>query len=230
MHCSLSAIRPTDKELSRTAETTHNNLNLTIMMPHNFATNKAIDAVMALELNALTPKLRNTVLEEIHCVKSMAVQETPELVNHALGKLRHEASGLIANGGGNGYYVDALEIDTPYVQSRDFGLKFLRADLFNVNLAVKRMLNHLDLLFKFFGPLALQRPLRLSDLTKEERICLRKGSFQIMPYRDKAGRLILIFQRSMEHVSHVQRVRHACESIQRKSFFLMDGVRRQMNP
>jgi len=176
------------------------------MLPHEVTTDIDIEAALAHELTALSLNDRTKVQEEIHCVKSLAVQETPGLVECALEKLRREASGLVGSGGGN-VYVDALVMDSPYVQSRDFGLKFLRADFFNVKLAARRMLIHLELLFKFYGLEALKRPLRYSDLSREEQDCFRKGCSQVLPSRDKAGRLILILQGSMENVTQMQRVR-----------------------
>jgi hypothetical protein len=175
------------------------------MRPHVMS-DKDIEVALANELTSLSLNDRTKIEEEIHCVKSLAVPETPERVEDALEKLQREASSLVGTGGGN-VYLDALVMDSPYVQSRDFGLKFLRADFFNVKLAARRMLNHLELMFKFYGPVALQRPLRYSDLTKEEQDCVRKGPLQILPSRDKAGRLILIFQGSLANVTQFQRVR-----------------------
>jgi hypothetical protein len=186
-------------------------MSATTMLPHKIATNEEIEAAMAHELSALSLKVRTDVLEEIHCVKSMAVQETPILVDDGIEKLRRQVISLGGCAGRNDC-SDALDIDTPYVKSRDFGLKFLRADFFNVNLAARRMVTHLELLFKFYGPLALQRPLRFSDLTKKERFCIRKGVLQILPSRDKAGRLILVFQGSMDQVTNIHRVRHTCQT------------------
>jgi len=175
------------------------------MLPHEVKTDEDLVAVLANELTALSLNDRTKVQEEIHCVRSMAVQETPVLVDDALEQLRREAISLVDSAGGN-VFVDALVLGSPYVQSQEFGLKLLRADFFNVKLAARRMLNHLEVLFKFYGPAALHRPLRFSDLSKEEQECIRKGSIEILPSRDKAGRLILILQGSMKNVTQIQRV------------------------
>jgi hypothetical protein len=177
------------------------------MLPHQIKSDKDIEAALANELTALSLNDRTKVLEEIHCVRSLAVQETPELVKDALEALRREAKSLVGTDGGN-VYGDALVMNSPYVRSREFGLKFLRADFFNVKLAARRMLIHLELLFKFYGLEALKRPLRYSDLSREEQDCFRKGCSQVLPSRDKAGRLILIIQGSMENVTQIQRVGH----------------------
>jgi hypothetical protein len=188
-----------------------NKNDATIMLRNDVASDQDIEAALANELTALSLNDRTKVLEEIHCVTSLAVQETTSLVDDSLEKLRREASSLVGIGGGN-VYVDALVMDSPYVQSRDFELKFLRSEFFNVKLAARRMLNHLESLFKFYGSAALQRPLHYSDLSKEEHDCIRKGSLQILPSRDKAGRLILIFQGSMDNVTSFQRVRNTIEA------------------
>jgi hypothetical protein len=177
------------------------------MFSQEFTTGTDIEAALANELSALSLNDRNQIQEEMHCVKSLAVQETSAMVDDALGKLRQETSSLVGSSGGN-IYVEAVIMDSPYVQSRDFCLKFLRADFFNVKFAARRMLNHLELLFKFYGPVAFHRPLLFSDLNREEQDCIRRGAIQILPSRDKAGRLVQIFQRSLENVTQVQRVCH----------------------
>ncbi len=196
------------QELSRNTETLNKTAKaMTIIHPHELTEDDDIETALANQLTALSLNDRNKIQEEIHCVTSLAVQETSAIVEDALEKLRQEASSLVGSDGGN-IYVYALIGGSPYAQSRHFGLKFLRADFFNVKLAARRMLNHLELLFKFFGSFALQRPLRFSDLTAEEENCIRKGSFQILPSRDKAGRLVQVYQGSLENVTQFQRVCH----------------------
>ncbi len=175
--------------------------------PHELSADRDLEALLANELTALSLNDRNKILEDIHCVKSLTVTETPRLVENALETLRLEISCLVGAGDGN-VYVDALVMDSPYVRNRDFCLRFLRADFFHVKLAAKRMLNHLEILCNFFGPVALQRHLRYSDLTKEEQDCIRKGPIQILPSRDKAGRLVLVYHGALEHVTPFQGVCH----------------------
>jgi hypothetical protein len=64
---------------------------------------------------------------------------------------------------------------TSYVNDINFRLRFLRCELFNVNKAAKRICFFLDLVLELFGNYALQRPIRISDFTKEEQKHLRKG-------------------------------------------------------
>jgi hypothetical protein len=181
------------------------------MLPREVKLDEDIEAALANELTKLSLSDRNKIQEEIHCVTSLAVPETSVFVEDSLEKLRLETSSLVGTGGGN-VYVDAIVMESAYVQSQDFCLRFLRADFFSVKLAAKRMLNHLELLFKFFGLVALHRPLRYSDLTREEQDCMRKGPSQILPSRDKAGRLILILQGSMEKSTHAERVCKTCKA------------------
>ena len=80
-----------------------------------------------------------------------------------------------------------------YIHGDDFRLRFLRCDCFDVSKAATRLVNYLELLVDLFGDYALRRPICLSDFTKEELRHMRKGMIQLMPYRDRSGRRIVIF-------------------------------------
>jgi hypothetical protein len=169
---------------------------------------KDLEAVMASELNALTLNDRNLVQEEIHCVRSMAVKETPTLVNDALERIRQRTTQISLEGiCGSDAFREAFALNLPYVHSPEICLKYLRVDFFEVELAAMRMMNNLELLFRYFGLIALQRPLRFSDLDKEEQDCFRAGSVQILSRRDRGGRLVTVHQETAEGVNDYQRVR-----------------------
>ena len=71
------------------------------MLPQGVTLDEDIEAALANELTALSLNDRTKIMEEIHCVTSLAVQETPLLLQHALEKLRLETSRLSGTGGGN---------------------------------------------------------------------------------------------------------------------------------
>mmetsp|Transcript_13515 Transcript_13515/g.31774 ORF Transcript_13515/g.31774 Transcript_13515/m.31774 type:complete len:712 (-) Transcript_13515:1015-3150(-) len=79
-----------------------------------------------------------------------------------------------------------------YIHGDDFRLRFLRCDFFDVPKAALRMVTYLDMLVELFGEEALKRPISISDFTKEELRHMRKGMIQILPYRDRSGRRIMI--------------------------------------
>jgi hypothetical protein len=96
-----------------------------------------------------------------------------------------------------------------YVQDKDLRIKYLRADLFDAKKSAVRMIKHLNLLYKYFGVDALRRPLSLADLSKQEKDLLRAGNNQILPSRDRSGRLVAVYQGSMavDGVTDASRVR-----------------------
>lgn len=142
------------------------------------------DEMLCKELNELSFKDRTVIQEELHCVKVPKVAETPEFLGTSLEQLKKEINAVPLEK--KKAYEDALVADSKYVQSKAFQLKFLRAEKFNVQKAAVRLIRCLELLFQYYGPTALQRPLLFSDLTKKELEHLRTGCFQILPSRDRA--------------------------------------------
>jgi hypothetical protein len=72
----------------------------------------------------------------------------------------------------------------------EFRIKFLRAELYDFHKAAIRVTKWLDLLKKYFGDVALTRQIKFVDLTQQEQRILLEGNQQILPSRDRSGRLI----------------------------------------
>jgi len=139
---------------------------------------------------------RNIINEEIHGVTCMAPTESPELLDTALYSLKIELSQIEEKKAYNVAQEMYLSGDgnighCAYVDSNEFQLRFLRCELFDAKKAAARMIKYLNLVHENFGPKALTRFLRLSDLTKEEMSFMREGGYQLLPYRDRGGRRIL---------------------------------------
>lgn len=156
---------------------------------------------------------RNAINEEIHGVSCMAPEESPELINSALYGLNLELNTIQeksaynraqemyrTGGGGVGQHG--------YVNTNAFRLRFLRCELFDTKKAAARMVKYLDLMYNTFGPYALTRPVRLSDLSREEMSFLRGGDYQLLAYRDRSGRrLLCIVTNNRDDISADTRVR-----------------------
>ena len=56
----------------------------------------------------------------------------------------------------------------PFVNSDNFRLRFLRAELFDIKDAAQRMVKYLDFVLELFGPYALERAIELRDFNKQE--------------------------------------------------------------
>ena len=120
-------------------------------------------------------------------MQCLCPEETPTLVQESLKALQAELERT--------YPHSVLEklTATSYLQTDEMRLQFLRNDLFDPIKAAKRMDIYLEALVDYFGPYALERPIKLTDFTKDELKQVRKGYLQILPFRDRSGRRTSIF-------------------------------------
>ena len=247
---------------------------------------RAVDKILASELNSLSVDDREALNEEMHAVRSLAPNETPEMIQKALLELELEINKCLQRAlsslssssrpliykkgkskrhkqnGENSvsrleYLGDLLILsdsmarskfptsDTifptsvpseptvhlpkdsdngnpisgshqngnfarnkySYALSKGFLIKFLRAEFFDVKKAADRYICCIDFLVDYFGTFALERPLYLKDLDKNEQKMLKEGRLQLMPSRDRLGRRILVFLGAVGHgYSHRNRV------------------------
>jgi len=149
---------------------------------------RAVDAMLANELQQLSFQDREAVNEEIHGVRVLAPEETPEMIDAALKSMQQVIDTKILT---KLAYDEAIQRNSRYIHSRRFRLKFLRANLFDTTKAAWNFVKYLDLLYKYYGPEALMRPLYYSDLNQAETELLRAGHMQLLPTRDRSGRRVL---------------------------------------
>jgi len=222
---------------------------------------EALDDFIAQELLKLGHHNRNAIIEEIHGVRCMAVEETPVLLKVSLKAFQSKLDGMpatkkevyleilrlrqlhqqhdqlsehhdqyqqyqqqqqqyfqsnqmivedttmsIAHQQGSPATTQHPQRDLPvadgppysFVDDVDFRLRFLRCELFQVDKAVLRFINYLNLSYELFGAMALKRVVRISDMSKAELRFIRKGNYQILPYRDRAGRSVLVMLGGMD--------------------------------
>jgi len=153
-------------------------------------TKEDADAMLAHDLNALSLQERNQVYEEIHGVES-TIHETAEMLELALNNLEFELSDRRRR---NQIYYDLIQqlpaTTIRYLSSSRFRLQFLRAENFDVEKTATRMVNYILYVRDMFGAHCLGRPLVMEDLDKDDLMCLKAGTFQILPNRDVAGRIV----------------------------------------
>ncbi|KAL3929378.1 MAG: hypothetical protein SGARI_004765, partial [Bacillariaceae sp.] len=65
---------------------------------------------------------------------------------------------------GNSLSASVAPQSTSYINDADFRLLFLRTEFFDAQKAADRLVKFLDLIKTYYGVVALQRPIRLSDL------------------------------------------------------------------
>ena len=137
---------------------------------------------------------RTAIEEEVHGVSCLAIKETPELLEDSLRKFHLELA-LIDRKPAFDRAQELLEenpLGRPrsYIHATGYKLRFLRCVLFDASKAAKRYCKWLDTLLELFGEFALKRPIRMTDLSREGWIFLKKGHNQVLPCRDRSGRRI----------------------------------------
>ena len=152
------------------------------------------DSIFAKALTDLSLNDRTAIEDEIHGVTCMAVEETPHLLEHSLIDFESELHKINPKPAYDKaqqlLLVSYRESSCCYITEKKFRLRFLRCELFNVQKAAERFISYLDFVAEVYGEYALQRPISMSDFSREEMSFLREGSFQLLPYRDLSGRRI----------------------------------------
>ena len=159
----------------------------------------AVGHLLSRELLKLSLSDRTAIHEEIHGVRCMAVNETPELINEALVEFQTELDRMPYDQK-QAYeecrFRGVIYEDESHYALRDdnFRLRFLRAELFDATKAAVRFTKYLDVVNTYWGTdIVLKRLIRFSDFNKNETQMFRKGYFQVLPFRDRSGRRIVTF-------------------------------------
>jgi hypothetical protein len=153
-----------------------------------------VDDLLSKELYQLSFADRNAINEEIHGVRCLAPDETPEFLHQSLSDLQRELDAMpykSAYDKAQAYARQPSTAKTSYVNTTEFRLKFLRCELFDASTAAVRLTNYLDLIVELYGLFALQRKIQLTDFSKHELQILRAGYFQMLPFRDRSGRRVM---------------------------------------
>jgi len=164
-----------------------------------------VENTLAKELLKLSFKDRTAIEEEIHGVRCLTPDETPELLRRTLREFDSE---LIVRKEGDPENhllrnvvsvssISSAETEAAkaacYLNDQDVRLRFLRCECFAVTKAVQRFLNFLKFSSELFGDFVAERPIQISDFaTKKEQITLQNSRYQYLPFRDRSGRRVLV--------------------------------------
>jgi hypothetical protein len=143
-------------------------------------------ALVASELNQLSAKERQTVLEDVHGVSQNMSQESPEAIHALLGQLHHE----ISKRRYKTFYDKAVFLCPQYVHHPKFLLMFLRSENYNVKLAANRLDLHFKHKLELFGIEKLAKRITLDDLDEDDKAALFSGSLHILRQKDRSGRTV----------------------------------------
>jgi len=157
-----------------------------------------VDNLLANQLDRLHFTQRNAIFEEIHGVTSMAVEETPELLAESLVQLKTELDAMDEKTR-NSYDIVSRQESNNYsqnfVNSNDFLLRFLRCELFDPRKAAVRLVSFFNFLKEVYGEDALQYfdgSMNFFTGSPEVYPGFRKGYTQMLPFRDRSGRKVIV--------------------------------------
>lgn len=164
---------------------------------HNLAaticSDEAVNQRLSMSLMRLKVQDRNEIGEEIHGVRSLARDETPELLAGSLHKMNVEVERIVSSPRNDKHAFETAQcLPKTFVNDRDFRLTFLRCELFDPIKAADRMITYTDYLLHLFGRRALMEPLNTSFFDDKEAAALREGNIQLLPFRDRSGRRVLV--------------------------------------
>ena len=181
-----------------------------------------LDTILSNALFKLSVGERNSIDEEFHGVSTLAPKESPELLKSKLLELSDELDLISDDCPLKAAYIESQQYHETYTNTDDFRLRFLRCELFDAKKAATRLIKFLSFASDIFGPELLRRPIRFSDLTKEEVKIFRSGDIQMLPYRDQAGRPVAVWVGGFDIAPHVKtRVRGNKKQKQRDVRFQM---------
>jgi hypothetical protein len=143
-------------------------------------------ALLAKEMNQLSVEDREKVLEDVHGIARVVVDEPHDFIEASLALLDQE----LTNNSSKVAYDLASSMSKDYTSSKKRRLMFLRAESFDPYNAASRMVRFFDEKHELFGADKLIKDIMLDDLDPDDIITLENGMFQVLPEKDCASRKV----------------------------------------
>ena len=148
-----------------------------------------VEEMVSTSMNQLSAHARNRAVDELHGVEE--TDESPQKVEQLLQEMDSVlAARKEAKRPGTEAFILAELQDLDFVMA--LRLQFIRATHYEVNEAASLMLKYHEVKLKLFGYEKLTSHITLSDLCEEAIDILNSGYYQVMPFPDAVGRLILV--------------------------------------
>jgi hypothetical protein len=165
--------------------------NFQALIPPGLPTPEEIDALIAQEMTRMSLEEREKALDDVHGIL-VVKDEDPDFVSSCLDELEDHLTTIKHNTA----YALAEAISRQYVYDEKLRMMFLRADEYEPQQAAERMIRFFELKKSLFGVQKLVKDIVLDDLDEDDMATLKTGCVQVSPYRDTAGRpIVLFFQR-----------------------------------
>ena len=143
------------------------------------------ESLIAKQLANLSMRDREQVYYSLHGVTD-EIEETPELIEESLCQLEAALNQIDEKKS----YETAKVRNKEYVMNKDFVLMFLRAERFDAEATAQMLVRHFEVKEDLFGETLLCRDIVQDDLDEATMQQLYSGFNQILPSRDRAGRLV----------------------------------------
>jgi hypothetical protein len=156
---------------------------------------EALDKFLAKSMHALSVEDREKALEEVNGIANTDPEDP-----FALETCLQELDKYLLSIKQGTVYEMAENMDKDYVTNRAFRLMFLRANAYDsketrrydTKRAAQQMKNFFDTKQMLFGNEKLVKDITLDDLDDDDKQGLERGSLQVLPVRDRAGRQIVV--------------------------------------
>eukprot|EP00934_Nitzschia_sp_Nitz4_P009394 Nitzschia sp. Nitz4//scaffold63_size106090//69156//70835//NITZ4_004398-RA/size106090-augustus-gene-0.160-mRNA-1//1//CDS//3329555999//9384//frame0 len=163
------------------------------------------DAIQAKELNDLSVKEREQLIEEVHGIQAIA-EEDPTFVEKSIAVLKKEIAKLPSSK--RRAFERASFLKPGLDQDEQLYLLFLRGDRFDAVKAAAKLCAHFEHKLELFGEAKLPKKITLDDLDEDDMACFQKGSL-IFLGKDRSGRAVdLINPMRMEYKHWKNQVRY----------------------
>jgi hypothetical protein len=151
----------------------------------------AVDEMLTQELQQLSFQDRTAIQEEIHGVGTVCPEETTETIRSSLSQM-DSAIQTMPHKVGYDQAQSQSDESRFFVTNDDVRLSFLRCDLFDAKRAAQRFTSYLDMVLNKFGSECLGRWIQWDDIGCGAQEQIKKGNIQLLPYRDRSGRRVIV--------------------------------------
>lgn len=156
---------------------------------HGGLTGDAAAITLSAAMNGLSIQEREKVMYEIHGVNEIRT-ESSKAQQGKLQKLSAELSSIVR---GERAYKMALSQNPDHVNDIDLRLQFLRYAEWDTREAALILVQFFKAKLELFGEALLTKSIAQTDLSVGVKRCLELGFVQVLPFRDTAGRAIIVF-------------------------------------
>lgn len=139
------------------------------------------------ENSTLPPQERHRILLEVHGFHPNTSELDESMISSLLDRIRRQAS-MVRN---RKAYNKALFLNPGYADSAPFLMMFLLAENCNPTKAAQRMVLHFESKLTLFGMDKLARKITYDDLSDDDTQALATGAIQVLPEKDRSGRIIV---------------------------------------